>query len=52
MHQDYKTRLTALRDKFTDVVLEEAEPDNWSGAGKKPNELTKDERGDFADPID
>jgi hypothetical protein len=46
MHQDYKTRLTALSDKLTDVVLEEADPDNWPGAGKKPSELTKDERGD------
>lgn len=32
MHQDYKTRLTALSDKLTDVVLEEADPDNWPGA--------------------
>ncbi|ECH1885924.1 hypothetical protein DVZ67_10475 [Salmonella enterica subsp. enterica serovar Saintpaul] len=46
MHQDYKTRLTALSDKLTDVVLEEADPENWPGAGKKPSELTKDERGD------
>ncbi|MDV0787706.1 hypothetical protein VC623_24330, partial [Citrobacter amalonaticus] len=46
MHQDYKTRLTALSNKLTDVVLEEADPDNWPGAGKKPSELTKDERGD------
>ena len=46
MHQDYKTRLTALSDKLTDVVLEEADPGNWPGAGKKPSELTKDERGD------
>ena len=27
MHSDYKTRLTALSDKLTDVVLEEADPD-------------------------
>ena len=46
MHNDYKTRLTALSDKLTDVVLEEADPDNWPGAGKRPSELTKDERGD------
>jgi phenylpyruvate tautomerase PptA (4-oxalocrotonate tautomerase family) len=35
MHSDYKTRLTALSDKLTDVVLEEADPDNWPGAGRK-----------------
>jgi len=46
MHQDYKTRLTTLSDKLTDVVLEEADPAHWPGAGKKPSELTKDERGD------
>ncbi|EBD0348272.1 hypothetical protein GJL80_01645 [Salmonella enterica] len=46
MHADYKTRLAVLSDKLTDVVLEEADPYNWPGAGKKPSELTKDERGD------
>ena len=46
MHSDYKTRLTALTDKLTDVVLQEADPANWPGAEKKPSELTKDERGD------
>ncbi|MBU4682388.1 hypothetical protein KC222_10210 [Cedecea davisae] len=46
MHADYKTRLTALTDKLTDAVLEEADPDNWPGAGKKAKDLTKDERGD------
>ena len=45
MHSDYKTRLTALSDKLTDAVLEEADPDNWPGAGKTAKELTKDERG-------
>ncbi|BDG86583.1 hypothetical protein [Citrobacter koseri] len=46
MHQDYKTRLTALSDKLTDVVLEEADPDNWAGGNKRVNALTKQERGD------
>lgn len=46
MHQDYKTRLTVLSGKLTDAVLEDADPDNWPGAGKKPSELTKYERGD------
>jgi len=34
MHQDYKRRLTALSNKLTDVVLEEAEPGNWPGRGR------------------
>ena len=46
MHQDYKTRLTARSDKHTDVVLEEADPDNWAGGNKRVNALTKQERGD------
>lgn len=46
MHGDYKTRLTELSDRLTDVLLAEADPDNWPGAGKKVSELTKDERGD------
>lgn len=46
MHSDYKTRLTALSNKLTDVVLEEADPDNWAGGNKRVNALTKQERGD------
>lgn len=46
MHSDYKTRLTALSDKLTDVALEEADPDNWPGAGKEITKHTKQERGD------
>ncbi|CQH34491.1 TPA: hypothetical protein PXJ75_002865 [Yersinia enterocolitica] len=46
MHEDYKTRLTTLCDKLTDVVLTESDPDNWPGADKAINELSKDERGD------
>lgn len=46
MHNDYKTRLTALSDKLTDVVLEEADPDTWPGADKPLDKHTKQERGD------
>lgn len=46
MYEDYRTRLTALSDKLTRVVIEEADPDNWSGSKKPVKELTKDERGD------
>lgn len=61
MHQDYKTRLTALSDKLTDVVLEEADPDNWPGAGEETQRtdqrrarrsiLGQEERGGFADAL-
>ncbi|EAQ6129194.1 hypothetical protein AXA88_09025 [Salmonella enterica] len=46
MYDDYRTRLTNLIDKLTNVVIEEADPDNWSGSKKPVKELTKDERGD------
>lgn len=46
MHNDEKTRLSTLSDKLTDVVLEEADPDNWPGAGKTIDAHTKQQRGD------
>ncbi|WP_368913507.1 hypothetical protein [Mixta calida] len=46
MHDSYKTRLTALTDKLTDVVIHEVDPDNWPGADKPLSQHTKDERGD------
>ncbi|WP_158785151.1 hypothetical protein [Pantoea sp. BAV 3049] len=46
MSDDYKNRLTELSDKLTDVVINEADPDNWPGAEKPIKQLTKDERGD------
>jgi hypothetical protein len=39
-------KLTTLHDKLLEVALSDADPDNWVGSGKKPNELTRDERGD------
>ncbi|CNG65830.1 MULTISPECIES: hypothetical protein [Yersinia] len=46
MHEDYKTRLANLSDKLTDIVLDEADPDNWPGEGKPLKEQTQQERGD------
>ncbi|EOS96633.1 hypothetical protein LU631_16655 [Erwinia tracheiphila] len=46
MHDDYKNRLTELSDKLTEVVINEANPDNWPGAEKPVKQLSKDERGD------
>jgi hypothetical protein len=39
-------RLQELADELIAVAVEEADPAHWPGAGKKPNELTKQERGD------
>jgi hypothetical protein len=39
-------RLKALSEKLADTVIGEADPDNWTGNGKKPAELTREERGD------
>lgn len=46
MRQDQFEKLQALSEKLTDVVLVEADPDNWPGSGWKPIELTKEQRGD------
>lgn len=46
MRQDQFERLQALSEKLMDVALAEADPDSWPGAGWKPNDLTKEQRGD------
>lgn len=46
MRQDQLTKLESLRDRLVEVAINDADPANWVGAGKKPNELTRDERGD------
>lgn len=43
---DHKTRLAALSDKLTEVVLTEADPENWPAAGKAQKDYTQQERGD------
>jgi len=48
MTEDHETKLEALGAKLADVFIDEADPDNWPGAGKKPSEHGKDERGDRA----
>lgn len=45
MRPDQLARLAALSEKLADVMLEEADPDLWPGAGKPMDEWTKDERG-------
>lgn len=46
MREDQKMRLHELAERLADVFISEADPDNWSGSGKLPNEMTKQERGD------
>ena len=46
MRADQIERLKALSEKLADVVLEEADPDNWPGVGQAPGDMTQQERGD------
>jgi len=46
MKPDQITRLQLLSENLADVVIDEADPINWPGAGKTLADITKDERGD------
>lgn len=46
MTPDQDDRLRPLFDKLFEVVALECNPDNWSGAGRAPKDLTPQERGD------
>lgn len=48
MTPDQLTRFEALAAKLADRLLDYADPDNMSGAGKLPNDLTKEDRGNLA----
>ena len=41
-------RLQELAEELADVFINEADPENWSGAGIVPRDMTKDERGNRA----
>lgn len=43
---DQLERLKQLSGKMVEVVIAEANPDNWPGANKSLDEMTEDERGD------
>jgi hypothetical protein len=45
MRQDQIERLKDLAEKLADVVLEEADPAEWPGAGVPLAALTQEERG-------
>lgn len=46
MRADQIERLKAVSEKLAEVVLGEADPDTWPGAGRPLGEITKQERGD------
>ena len=46
MREDQIARLTDLSEKLADVVLEEADPDEWPGAGMPLAAISQQERGD------
>lgn len=46
MRTDQLARLETLRDRLLEVSLVDANPDHWIGKGKRPDELTREERGD------
>lgn len=46
MKAEQLERLQQLSDRIAEVVLVDADPDNWSGAGLLPKDMTKQERGD------
>lgn len=45
MRPDQLARLLDLQERLADVVLEEADPAEWPGAGMPLAEMTKEDRG-------
>ncbi len=45
MRPDQLQRLAELSEKLADVVLEEADPDTWPGAGVPLADMTTEDRG-------
>lgn len=46
MRPDQIERLNDLTEKLAEVVLEEADPNEWPGSGVPLSEMSKQERGD------
>ena len=46
MRPDQREALSALSERLTDCVLNEADPDNWPGAGLRSKDWSREERGD------
>ncbi len=48
LRPDQLTMLQDLAERLADVFIVEADPNNWSGAGKLPTDMSREERGDRA----
>lgn len=46
MRDDQYIRLQQLEEKLTEQFLTEADPENWTGSGVLPMELSQQQRGD------
>jgi hypothetical protein len=46
VRDDQYARLKDVAEKLADVVIHDANPDNWTATGKASKQMTKDERGD------
>lgn len=46
MRPDQIQRLKELQEKLAEVVLHEADPDNWPGEGTPMDQWSREERGD------
>ena len=46
MRADQFERLQLLQTKLVERALFDCDPDNWSGAGMKAADMTRDQRGD------
>jgi hypothetical protein len=46
MTPEQKERLEKIEARLVDVVLNDADPDNWTASNLKLNEMTGEERGD------
>ena len=45
MRPDQMNKLRAMSEHLADVFLYEADPENWTGGGVAPRDMTKEERG-------
>lgn len=46
MRPDQRERLADLSERLAEQAINDADPDNWTGSGKLPQDLTQEERGD------
>jgi hypothetical protein len=46
MRPDQRLRLQAIADRLIEQTIMDADPDNWSGAGKTLRDMDKETRGD------